>query len=149
LFLNIDLGEIPCKSSIENWVQKCGHYVYEHPELSRYKYGYGLIADECMVIGQERMFVVLAVPAIKESLKGLSLCEVEILSMQVKPSWSGEQIAETLQKVEEKMGTKPVYIISDGGSTLVKGIKDYAGLRICGCGHEIARQTKQIFCYQL
>jgi hypothetical protein len=145
LFLGLCIAEIPCKSSIENWVQKCGHYVYEHPDLSEYKDGYGLIIDECMVIGQERMLAILGVKANKEGSQALNLCEAEILSLQVKPSWSGAEIAESLQKVGGKVGAKAAYIVCDGGTNLGKGIKDYEGLRICDCGHEIARQTEHVY----
>jgi hypothetical protein len=145
LFMGLDIADIPCKSSIENWVQKCGHYIYEHPDLSKYKDGYGLIIDECMVIGQERMLAILGVKANKEDTQALNLCQAEILSLQVKPSWSGEEITESLQKVGEKMGEKADYIVCDGGANLGKGIKGYKGLRVCDCGHEIARQTEQVY----
>lgn len=143
--LGLDIAEIPCKSSIENWVQKCGHYVYEHPDLSKYKDGYGLIIDECMVIGQERMLAVLGIKAEKEGSQALNLSQAEILSLQVKPSWSGEEITENLQKVGEKVGKKADYILCDGGANLGKGITGYKGLRICDCGHEIARQTEHVY----
>ena len=143
--MGLNLVDIPCKSSIENWVQKCGHYIYEHPDVSKYKEGYGLIIDECMVIGQERMFAILGVKTNKEGSQAINLSETEILSLQVKPSWSGEQITESLQKVGEKMGKKADYIICDGGSNLGKGIKGYEGLRVCDCGHEIARQTENVY----
>jgi hypothetical protein len=145
-FLGLSMDEIPCKSSIENWVQKCGHYVYEHPDLSKCRDGgYCLIIDECIVIGQERMLVVLGVKASKEGKKALDLSQVEILSLQVKPSWNNEEVKEILEKVGEKVGRKADYIISDGGGNLIKGIKEYGGLRICDCGHEVARQTEQVY----
>ena len=145
LFLGLDIGEIPCKSSIENWVQKCGHYVYEHPDMPKYKDGYGLIIDECMVVGQERMLAILGIKANKESANALRLCDAEILSLEVRPSWSGAQITESLEKVGEKMGKKADYIISDGGSTMKKGINGNKVPRICDCGHEIARHTEQLY----
>ncbi len=143
--LYLGVGEIPCKSSIENWVQKCGHYVYEHPDLSKYKDGYSIIIDESMVMGQERMLVLLGVKSAKEGKEALNLSESEVLMLRVKPSWDGEEITGILQKVEEKVGTKADYIVCDGGSNLGKGITGYKGLRICDCGHEIARQTEHVY----
>jgi hypothetical protein len=145
LSLDLEMEQIPCKSSIGNWLQKCGHYIYSNPDLSKYKEGYALIMDECMVIGQERMLAVLAVKANKTGSMALNLSEAEILSLEVKPSWNGEQIAESLQKVAAKMGGEATYILCDGAPNLGKGIKEYKGLRVCDCGHEIARQTEQVY----
>lgn len=145
LILNLNIGEIPCKSSVENWVQKTGLYIYEHPDLPKYEEGYALIIDECMVIGQERMLVMLGIKASKEGSDALNLSDAEILLLEVRPSWSGEEITECIEKVASKMGKKAVYIICDGGSNLGKGIKAHGGLRIWDCGHEIARQTEHIY----
>ena len=142
---HLNMPQIPCKSSIENWVMKCGHFTYTHPDLSKYASGYALIIDECMVIGQERMLIILAIEVIKGCAEPLNLSQAEVISIAVKPSWTGEQVKEIFQKVAEKVGRKAEYIICDGGTNLGKGITDYGGLRICDCGHEMARQTEQVY----
>src|SRR5665213_958880 len=145
LSAGLDIGEVPCKSSIENWLKKCGHYLYEHPDLSIYSSGYALIIDECLVIGQERMLVILAVKAGKEGEIALCLSGAQILLMEVKRSWSGDEIAERIGKVEAKVGTKAAYIISDSGANLVKGIGGCEAPRVGDCGHEIARQMEGLY----
>jgi hypothetical protein len=141
----LDIGEVPCKTSIENWVKKCGHYLYEHPDVSVYKSGYALIIDECLVIGQERMLVIMAVKAEKEGEIALGLSGAQILLMEVNRSWNGVQLAECIEKVEQKVGTKAIYIISDSGANLVKGIAGCEAPRVSDCGHEIARQMERLY----
>lgn len=141
----LDISEIPCKSSIENWVKKCGHYLYEHPDLSIYSQGYALIIDECLVIGQERMLVILAVAANKDVPTALCLPDAQVLLIEARRSWTSTQIKERIEKVEEKVGTKAAYIISDSGANLVKGIADCRAVRIKDCGHEIARQMEVLY----
>jgi hypothetical protein len=145
LSAGLDIGEVPCKSSIENWVQKCGHYLYEHPDLSVYRSGYALIIDECLVVGQERMLVILGIGANKEGETALNLSCAQVLLMEVKRSWTGEEIAERIEKVEAKVGTGASYIVSDSGANLIKGIGLSAVPRIGDCGHEIARQMESLY----
>jgi len=141
----LDIAEVPCKSSIENWLKKCGHYIYGHPDVSVYSSGYALIIDECLVIGQERMLVILAIKANKEDGTALCRSDAQVLWMEVQRSWTGEQITERIGKVEVKVGTKATYIISDRGSNLVKGIGGGAAPRIADCGHEVARQMEGLY----
>ena len=141
----LDIAEVPCKSSIENWVKKCGYYLYEHPDLLIYSTGYALIIDECLVIGQERMLVILAVREGKEGEVALCLSGAQILLMEVKRSWSGDEIAKRIEKVEAKVGTKATYIISDSGANLIKGIGGCQAPRVGDCGHEIARQMEGLY----
>ena len=141
----LDIVEVPCKSSIENWVKKCGHYLYDHPDMSVYSAGYALIIDECLVIGQERMLVILGIRANKVGETALGLSDAQVLWMEVLRSWTGEQITERIAKVEAKVGTKAAYIISDRGSNLVKGISGCALPRIADCGHEVARQMEGLY----
>jgi regulator of replication initiation timing len=145
LSAGLDIGEVPCKSSIENWLKKCGHYLYEHPDLPVYNSGYALIIDECLVVGQERMLVILGICANKEDKTALSLSGAQVLLMEVKRSWTGEEIAGRIGKVEAKVGTKASYIVSDSGANLVKGIGVSAVPRIGDCGHEIARQMENLY----
>jgi uncharacterized protein (UPF0335 family) len=139
-------GDIPTKSSIENWVQKLGYYEYTEEGGNFLGEDYNLIIDESMVVGQERMMVVLGQPSTKEGESASKLEDVKVLALSVKPSWNGDSIKELLEKVQEKMGgKKPQYVISDGASTIVKGIRDADMLRICDIGHELGKYIEQTY----
>lgn len=139
------LGDLPSKSSVENWVQKLGYS--EYTEMGSYSYSgdYSVIIDESMVVGQQRMIIVLGVDAVKTDKNALSFGTVRLLYISVRASWNWENVAELLAKVTEKMGKKPVYVISDGGGNLTKGIKAAKLERIADIGHEIAKCVEQTY----
>lgn len=143
LYLQIELqlqwAELPSKSSVENWVQKLGLHAYSAaagPDL--YKTGYGLILDESMVIGQQRMMLVLGVAAEKVGKGAIGAADVTVLAMEVKPSWTAADIEELLEKVQAKMGKRAAYVVSDGNANLRSGIQKANLPRIADVGHQIA-----------
>lgn len=131
------IGLIPSKSIIAVWVQKLGYYKYTNIELPSAE-SYGLIIDECMVIGQQRLILILGVQAQKVNQEALTYEQVSVLSIAVRSSWKAEHIKEEIEKVTEKMGGKPAYIISDGHSSLLKGILDSACIRVADVSHQMA-----------
>lgn len=139
LITGLELGRIPSKSSIENWIKKIGYDLYTCSEVRYKSVEYGLIVDESMVIGQERLLVILGIEAEKTAPDALRLTDVTVLFMGVRPSWTGVGIAEEIKKVMEKEGKNALYVISDKGSTMCKGIRDAGLVRISDVGHEIAR----------
>lgn len=135
----------PCKGSILNWARKAGYHAHAAAPAPGYKGGYGLIVDECMVIGQERLLMVLAVGARKSTRAPLRRCDVTVACLKVKPSWKGDSIGEELLKVAEKMGGPPSYVVCDGASNLGNGIAKAGMARICDAGHELARITERVY----
>lgn len=142
------LGDLPSKSSIENWVQKLGYSEYTQNSMGLYEGDYGIIIDESMVVGQQRMMVVLGIDAVKTDEKALYLGTVRLLYIAVKPSWNWEDVVELLDKVAEKVGKKPIYVISDAGSNLTKGIKGAELEQIADVGHQIAKCVEQTYAKQ-
>lgn len=141
----LELGRLPSKSSLENWIKKLGYSIYVS-DLPQYEEcSYSLIIDESMIIGQERMFVILGVSSMKTGSEALEMSQIRILHMGVRPSWTGEQIATEIKKVTEKEGKPPDYIISDKGSTMLKGISIAGLVRIADIGHEVARLTEKYY----
>jgi hypothetical protein len=141
-------GDLPSKSSIENWVQKLGYSEYSQSGLDLFKGDYGIIIDESMVVGQQRMMIVLGVDAVKTDEKALCFGTVRLLYIAVKASWNWEDVVKLLDKVAEKMGKKPVYSISDGGNNLTKGIKKAELKRIPDVGHQIAKYVEHTYANQ-
>ena len=132
-------GPVPSKSSISNWVRKCGYYVYTHLPKGLYPKGYALILDESMVIGQERLLMALSVPAHKEGSKALALNQVRICGIQVRPSWKAVKMASFLQEIQDRIGSKAAYVVCDGDDTIKKALEIRGLKRIWDIGHELGR----------
>lgn len=145
LELGLKIEDIPSKSSVQNWIQKLGFYEYTHYGQSTYEGGYALIIDECMVIGQQRMVVALGLPSVKIQEEATKLGDVRVLYIAVKSSWDYKDIKKLIQKVTEKMGKSPDYVISDGAGNLKKGIKEANLTRLCDIGHEIGKFLEQTY----
>jgi hypothetical protein len=143
LISGLELGKIPSKSTLENWLKKLGYSVYEQSGARYTDVSYGLIIDESLVIGQEKLLVILGIRAQKTESGALCHSELELLYMGVESTWTGLKVAEAIAKVTEKEGKKAAYVVSDKGSILCKGIKDAGLTRIADVGHEIARLTER------
>ena len=142
------LGDYPSKSSVENWVQKLGYSEYAQIGSDTFEGDYAVIIDESMVVGQQRMIIVLGVDAVKVDKNAIGFGTVRLLHIAVRPSWNWENVKELLAKVTEKIGKKPVYVISDGGGNLTKGIKEAELERIADVGHQIAKCVEQTYGHQ-
>jgi hypothetical protein len=145
LVLELELNEIPCKSSIENWVQKAGYYAHTHIDMARYTDGYALIIDESMTVGAEQLLAILIVPANKRDSVSLTLAAIEVVHLEVKRGWVSADIAKCIQKVEEKMTFPATYIISDGAANMHKSVELAGRVRIYDVGHEMARLVRRIY----
>jgi hypothetical protein len=141
-------GELPSKSSIDNWIQKVGYDDYKHIGIDEYVGDYSIVIDESMVVGQQRMMVVLGLPSAKTSDKASDLATVRVLYLAVRASWKAPDVVKFLKDVIKKMGKPPLYVISDGGNNLKKGIKDSGLVRLCDVGHEIAKFVEQTYKHQ-
>jgi hypothetical protein len=142
------LGDLPSKTSIENWVQKLGYSEYTDSGIYLYEGDYSIIIDESMVVGQQRMMIVLGIDAVKSDEKALCFGTVRLLYIAVRPSWNWEDVVQLLDKVAEKMGKEPLYVISDGGNNLTKGIKGASLKRIPDVGHQMAKFVEQTYVNQ-
>jgi hypothetical protein len=101
-----------------------------------------------MVVGQQRMMVVLGLPAAKTTVKASDLTTVRLLYLAVRASWKAADVVDLLKNVTQKMGKAPLYVISDAGNNLKKGIKDADLVRLCDVGHEIAKFIEQTYKHQ-
>jgi hypothetical protein len=143
--LNWGLDQLPCKSTVENWVQKAGYHLYKQIDKTKYEEDYSIIVDECMVMGQERMIGVLGIPAVKTESEPLKLSDADILGIHVKPSWNGDCVSALINTVTLEMGKAPKYVISDGGGNIRTGFVKSGLLRINDIGHQIALFLEQIY----
>jgi hypothetical protein len=140
--------DLPSKSTINNWIEKVGYDDYTHCNKDLYVGDYAIIIDESMVIGQQRMMVILGLPAVKTTDKASDLGTVRLLYLAVRSTWKAPDVVVLLKNLAQKMGKVPLYAISDGGNNLKKGLKDSQLVRVCDVGHEIAKCVEQTYKHQ-
>lgn len=130
-------------TTIRNWSLKYGHYCLNK---SPQKGEYALICDESIVIGQEQVLLVLAVPiGYKSYIKPLEMCAVQVLEIEVKSSWKSADIALCLRRQLDKAGLEISYVISDNGAALNGAYKLCKLKKIDDCMHRMANVLKKLY----
>lgn len=122
-FMGNVFGKVPAYTAIGYWTQELGLSVYkESCSLFKGK-RYALIVDESMMIGSEKLLLTLAMPAINAG-SAITEKNVTIVDISIAKSWNGTSIKNVLEKVADKIGHKPEYVISDNGFTVCKAVRD-------------------------
>ena len=122
-FMGNIFGEVPAYTTIGYWAQELGLSVYKESCTLFKGKRYALIVDESMMIGSEKMLLTLAVAA--DNI-GMAITEknITIVDISIAKSWNGKSIQGVLEKVADKIGHEPEYVISDNGSCICKAIRD-------------------------
>jgi len=134
----LGLSEIPSHNSIRGWIEKSGYFTYTQSELKASGISYGVIMDESMQIGSEKLLLSLGVKADKSDEFPLKMNEVEILDISVEKNWNGVLICDKLKETGVVMGQSPVYVISDNASIMNKGIRESSLVHLRDVGHTLA-----------
>lgn len=128
---------MPSINTIRNWENKKGYYQL-HQQLDKEE-EYAIIIDESFCIGKQILLLVLGVNLSSCKWdKALNFEEVEVLSMGVKPYWKGEEIAKALGRLTEQ-NYRIKYVVSDGGTNIVKALKVSKLERIEDCTHAFSK----------
>lgn len=119
-FLGGALGEIPSHQSIENWLLKAG--IVEYLDSCKKFKGkeYAIIIDESITVGSQKLLLMLAAPARHEG-KALTHGDVDVLAMAVSSSWKAGDVDREIEKLADKIGRAPEYMVSDNGHNLRNG----------------------------
>jgi hypothetical protein len=144
-FFGFGITSIPCPNSIENWVKKGGYRIYHDSPKDAISENYGLIIDESIMVGNEKMILTLGVAAEKKDDRALQKKDVCVLNMSVASSWNSTEIKKILEKVEEKVGKSPDYVVSDNDSKLDKSIREKGYIHLRDVGHSIALQIEKVY----
>lgn len=83
---------------------------------------YAVIIDECMMIGNEKLLPVLAVPAGHQG-HPIQPADVKFVGFNVRAGWNAGAVAQTLATNIEAIGTKPKYVITDNDSKMRKAVR--------------------------
>jgi hypothetical protein len=143
--LGSDYMDIPCYSSIENWVKKSGLSIYKEPEKEITKDDYGMITDESMMIGSQKLLLTLGVKAEHKEGKTLAHSDAEVLGISVRSSWNGEALCEELKNISERVNRPPSYVISDNGSVMNKGIREFQSIQIKDVSHTLGMIMERVY----
>jgi hypothetical protein len=139
------ITEIPCFNSLENWIKKSGYSIYTNSQLKDSESGYGLIIDENLALGNERLVVTLGTKSCKSTPDPLTYGDVDVVGIHVDSAWDAKKITKALQEDEQKMGKKPDYVISDNDVKLCKAIAGYGCIHIRDIGHTLALLLQHVY----
>lgn len=132
-----DFECVPSRNSIENWVLKSGYSIYKEPLDDITEEDYAVITDESMMIGRQKLLLMLGVKADKKGDCALGHQDVSVLKMSVKSSWDAQNITAELKDTAKTVGHPPRYVISDNASSMVKGIQQSGYTHIRDISHTL------------
>ena len=112
---------MPSYNTIDNWARKCGLDEIKHTSEALKDIDYAAVIDECMMIGSQKLFPVLSVPA-EHKGRPLQLEDVHVIGFHVQSSWNAEDASKALDTDVATIGKKPKYAISDNESSMRKAI---------------------------
>jgi hypothetical protein len=136
--LHLGIEEIPSYTSITNWIEKSGYFTCTRSRLKESGAAYGVIIDESMQIGSEKLLLILGTRADKKDDSPLKTRDVEVLDMSVEKNWNGALIRDRLKAVTAKMGSDPAYAVSDNASIMNRGIRESSLVHLRDVGHTLA-----------
>ena len=143
-FMGNMFGKVPAYTTIGYWTQELGLSVYkESCSLFKDK-RYALIVDESMMIGSEKLLLTLAMPAINAG-SAITEKDITIVDISIAKSWNGTSIKNVLEKVADKIGHKPEYVISDNGFTVCKAVRDAGYAHHSDISHTLGMFLERVY----
>jgi hypothetical protein len=143
LCFRLGFGKIPSHTTIRNWACKMGYYRV-HKEVEQREEKWLILIDESISLGNEKILLILGMPLSKVSFeKALNLSDLRVLAMEIRKTWTGEDINLVLQKVSQNY---PIgYIISDCGNNLKKSYVLGSHLHIPDITHNMANILASLY----
>jgi len=142
LYLNIELSS-PSFSTTMLWIKKIGYTQLQ--SIKEKADDWIIIVDESIGIGQEKVLVVLGIRRSQvDFTRPLLLKDMEPITVKSKERWTGQDIANELKIVKEKLGTI-IYAVTDGGITLKYGLKDVDIKQVYDITHAIAICLQRLY----
>jgi len=144
-YVGLEIGKIPCKNTIQNWVSKWGLFNYQNNPLSLAGKQVSLIIDESIRLGQEKLLLILSVPLEKIAQGALSFTDVVVVYMKGAKSWTGLAISEVIEELEQSYGFNVKNILSDEDSKLKNASRILEIAHVPDISHAIATCLKRVF----
>lgn len=152
----LGLTKAPCPQTIMNWVarlsitriQQATHLVGTQVPGAPFSNGFLWIIDTSIALGAGKILAVLTLNVRHHHLSSAapSLQNVHCVAVSVAISWTGEDIADFLQRLIAVLG-RPAGYLKDGGSDLAKAVRvlderGFPGHAIDDISHMIANLLK-------
>jgi hypothetical protein len=125
----LGIGKAPCPQTVINWVMRLSIVRMQSVKLlqgaarhlSPFTNGLIWMIDTSITLGPGKLLSVLALDAHHYQLAGCApgFQHVRCIAVAVSPSWTGERLAELLERVIAVVG-RPAAYLKDGGSELKK-----------------------------
>lgn len=142
IYLGISAKEISA-STVRNWSIRLGLY---YLSLEAKAGNYVVIADESIVIGQEKLLLVLGIEVSdNEQFRALKMEDVVVLHIESRSSWKGEDIAKVLQEKVKNKGISFSYALSDKGSNLRNAFRQMGLSWVEDCTHVLSNYAEKLF----
>lgn len=138
-------AKIPCEKTLQNWVSKVGYFNLKSTDNERFGKEVGLIIDESVRVGSQKLFLALLIPFEKHSSKILSFEDIQVFHLQGSESWTGDKIANVLKAHLEEYGLDLKYVLSDEGNNLKRGVRLLETTHIFDVSHAVATCLKKTF----
>ncbi len=149
----LGIAKVPCPQTIINWVTryslaKVWNYNPKAPGKQQHSNGFVWIIDTSIGLGAGKILTVLALKVNhhETNKSAPTLQNVNCVAVSVSKSWTGESIADFLQKIMKVTGP-PVAYLKDGGTDLAKALRllierGYSSFAIDDISHIIANLLK-------
>ena len=125
----LGIGKAPCPQTVINWVMRLSMVRMQSVKLlqgavrhlSPFTNGLIWLVDTSITLGTGKLLSVLALDAHHYQLAGCApgFQHVRCIAVAVSPSWTGERLADLLERVIAVVG-RPAAYLKDGGSELQK-----------------------------
>ena len=141
----LEVSDIPCANTIENWVKKMGYYEMVYRKGADLGGSVGVIVDESMRVGPYKQLLVLGVNAGKTDSTALDYSKVRVLHMSISKSYTGDHISDILVDIGRQTGKKIVYGVSDDDSKIKKAFRLSGTPRVSDVSHAMGRCLEKTF----
>lgn len=117
-------GGIPCHVVIQNWVLRFGLYKLQQAAEKRSDWVY--ILDHTIEFGTKKCLVVLGLPLklFRSNRYKIRHQDMEVLAISIVEKATASSVTKVLHRISKITGI-PVQIVSDNGSNIKRGIKDF------------------------
>jgi len=117
-------GGVPCHVVIQNWILRFGLYKLQQVAEKRNDWVY--ILDHTIEFGTKKCLVVLGIPLelFRKNKCKMGHQDMDVLGINIVEKATALSVTNALRAISKNTGI-PVQILSDNGSNIKKGIKDF------------------------
>jgi len=136
----------PSHTTVRDWVLRCGYQAIL--DTRQLQGEFVLIIDESIQIGKEKLLLLLGVklPADRSHYAPLTMEDVEVLGMEVQPSWTSQLIQDFIQSnLALRPSIRVAYFISDRGTSILAALRALNYDWVSDCTHEMMNIVKGLF----